>query len=116
MSSSHIVSVTIGEPSKSACAESRAEALNREAAEAGVHSFVEQARHLGAFRLGRGAGLGRFEAHHVGHQRRGRHVLDAVDALGRAIERIEVLREWSPNPSSCPPSSTRTESPRCASS
>ena len=102
MSSSHIVSVTIGEPSKSAWLGVVPQALDREAAQAGVHALVQQALHLGALGLGGGAGLGRFEAHHVGHQRRGRHVLDAVHALGRALEGVEVLGDGLPVPRSAP--------------
>ena len=98
MSSSHIVSVTIGEPSKSACVESWPEALDRESAESGVHSLGEQPAHLGALVLGGGPRLRGVEAHHVGHQRRGRQVLNHVDALGRAVERVHVLRNGLPIP------------------
>ena len=54
MSSSHIVSVTIGVPSKSACVELRPETLDGEAAQAGVHALVQQALHLLALGLGGG--------------------------------------------------------------
>ena len=52
--------------------------------------------------VGGRAGLGRLEAHHVDHQRRGRHVLDDVHALGRAHRASRGTRGWSPSPRACP--------------
>ena len=98
MSSSHMVSVTIGRAVEVGLGGVLTEALDREAAQAGVHALVQQALHLLALlRRGR-AGLGRLEAHHVGHQRRGRHVLDDVHAQRRALEGVEVLRDRLPVP------------------
>ncbi len=76
----------------------RAKPLDRKSAQPRVHPFREQPAHRRAlFGTGRAA-LRRLESHHVGHQRGGRHVLDAVDALGRAVERVEVLRDGFPVP------------------
>ena len=59
---------------------------------------MEQALHLADFVVGRAAALGRFEAHHPDHQRGDRHVGEAVDALGDALQRVEPLGERDPVP------------------
>ena len=99
MSSSHIVSVTIGVPSKSAWVELRPrrwiEKPHRPA------SMPSSSRRCISLRSASVAGrrLRRVEAHHVGHQRRRRHVLDAVDALRRARRASRGTPGSSPSPS-----------------
>ena len=75
-----------------------AEPLDREAAQPGVHALVQQALHLLPFRGRGGARLGRVEPHDVRHERGGRHVLDAVHALGRPVQRVEIFRDRLPVP------------------
>ena len=75
-----------------------AQALDGEAAGAGVHGLVQQRLHLGLFLTRGGPGLGGFEAHHPGHQRRDGHVGEAVDALGNPFEAGQPLRERHPIP------------------
>ncbi|MYG91065.1 MAG: hypothetical protein F4188_06415 [Chloroflexi bacterium] len=72
--------------------------LRRPTAGTGVHRLVEQTLHLGDFVIVGAPRLSRFEAHDPGHQRRERHVGQAVDALGDPIERVEELGECDPVP------------------
>jgi len=76
-----------------------AEALDGEAAEPGVHALVQEPGHLLALVLRcRFARFGLLEAHDVSHQRRRGHVLDDIDALGGAVERVQVLGNRLPIP------------------
>ncbi len=72
--------------------------LYGESGQAGLHALVHQALHLFALLIGGRPRFGCFEAHHVGHQRRRRHVLDDVDALRSAIQRVQVLGDGLPVP------------------
>jgi len=69
-----------------------------ESAQPGIHALVEEPLHLLALYGGGRARLGGLQPHHVGHQRRRRHVLDAVDTERGAIEVVEVLRDRLPVP------------------
>ena len=79
-------------------ARARAHALDREAAEPGVHALVQKTGHLGAFGRRGAPRLRGLEPHDVGHQGCRRHVVQAVDALRRALEGVEVLGDRLPVP------------------
>ena len=72
--------------------------LRRPSATARVHRLVEQPAHLVGLGVGGFAGLGRLQPHHIGDERRQRHVRQHVDPLGRALDAIEKLREALPIP------------------
>ena len=102
MSSSPIVSVTIGVPSKSACTEFGPRRwIEKPARPASMPSCSRRCISLRSWSVA-GRRLRRLEAHHVGHQRRRRHVLDDVDALRGRGRASRGTRGWSPSPTGMP--------------